>query len=92
MLATGTIPSPPPPSPPQLGISQAFKEPQTDPRTMRFGSIAKVLAKYKLKYYRISECLGGCAHAMPSPVPHKAVHSHRQSVKCFAAQFKKVWF
>ena len=24
--------------------------------TMRFGSIAKVLAKCKLKYYRISEC------------------------------------
>ena len=26
------------------------------PRTMRFGSTAKVLLKCKLKYYRISEC------------------------------------
>ena len=26
---------------------------------MRFGSTAKVLAKCKLKYYRISECAGG---------------------------------
>ncbi len=26
---------------------------------MRFGSTAKVLAKCKLKYYRISECLQG---------------------------------
>ena len=25
-------------------------------RTMRFGSTAKVLLKFKLKYYRISEC------------------------------------
>ena len=26
------------------------------PRTMRFGSTAKVLLKCKFKYYRISEC------------------------------------
>ncbi len=28
---------------------------------MRFGSTAKVLLKCKLKYYRISECMGACA-------------------------------
>ena len=32
------------------------------PRTMRFGSTAKVLLKCKLKYYRISECHGDAGH------------------------------
>ena len=32
--------------------------------TMRFGSTAKVLAKCKLKYYRISECMVSCINMM----------------------------
>ena len=37
---------------------------QTYPRTMRFGSTAKVLAKCMLKYYRIPECLGSAAESV----------------------------
>ena len=43
--------------------------------TMRFGSTAKVLAKCKLKYCRISECSGGWAAAYGrEPQPHHGSH------------------
>ena len=48
--------------------------------TMRFGSTAKVLAKCKLKYYRISEC-GGCRllHSphLPGAAPAAAAQAQR---------------
>ena len=39
-------------------LKQAGREEGRGCCTMRFASTAKVLAKCKLKYYRISECVG----------------------------------
>ena len=39
-------------------VSDLFPPSARAHRTMRFGSTAKILAKCRLKYYRISECIG----------------------------------
>ena len=55
-----------------------------EPCTMRFGSTAKVLLKCKLKYYRISECLG---HGLTTAVACK----QRSGAKDLLDEESKIW-